>query len=419
MTNIKLSKFNVFVSNLNLILSLVGYSFFTIILYPLVGDISESTTLTIPYRSITLLVSLIVIVVNIRRKVVIPIAVKVFFIFWALVLLRMLFDLELSDYLIPSQYKQRLWLYSIGLTLIPMISIVKSFKNIDFSLALKWIYILSVISLVISFFLQVDESSKFERISGNVALDSISFSNASIVTVILSLYYLVNSSNVKFKNKFIYIIVFILAFYVAFRAGSRGPIVGLLLVLLFWYSFRKKNMLRAILKFMVILFILYFSSEILLSIITKISPVLGERFNIAISGQDLSMMNRFESYDWFLNEIYKNPFFGSHFARLENGMFPGYAHNIFLDILLGFGIVGLVIFIYLLIKTLNISRKLILFKNNYWIGLITLQYIVLSISSGAYYTNPILNILIITTLMFANNINTKQIYHQKNSKLYA
>jgi O-antigen ligase len=382
-------------------------------MYPILGDVSESTTLTIPYRFMSLIVSLTVILVNIRINIQTPKIVKVFFFFWALVLLRMFFDLELSDFYIPIQYKQRLWLYSIGLTFVPMISIVKSFKNIDFSLCLKWIYIFSIISLIVSFFLQVDESSKFERISGNLALDSISFANASIITVILSVYNLMGNRSVISKKNLIHILVLILALYVALRAGSRGPILCFFFVLLFWYSFRTKNILRAIVKFSLIALLFYFSMEILLLLISKISPVLSGRFNIAISGDDLSMLNRFESYDWFMLEISKNPIFGSHFARLENGLFPGYAHNIFLDILLGFGIFGLLLFFYILFSTFIVSRKLIIYKKDYWIGLLTMQYIVLAMSSGAYYTNPILNILIVTTLMQATKLNRSKSYVAK------
>lgn len=396
-------KINCFLSNLNLIVSLIGYVVFTSIMFPIVGDISETTSLTVPFRLFTLILALIVILLNIRVKLNTPRGVKVFFFFWVLVIIRMLFDLEFSEFVIPLQFRQRLWLYSIGLTFVPMISIVKSARNIDMDICMKWIYILLSISLIITFFLQVDNSSMDERISGSIALDSISFSNSAVFLVILSLYYLINGKNKTIRSKIVFCFILLLSLYTALRAGSRGPIVSLIVVVTFWYISKDHNILRALIKFAVIVGLFLISFKIILGLISKISPVLASRFDIALGGDDLSMLNRYESYEWFISEIIENPILGSHFARLQHGMFPGYAHNLFLDILLGFGIIGLAVFLYVLVKAVNTTRKSIIKDQNYWIGLLMLQSLILSISSGAYYTNPILNISIVASIMLLSD----------------
>jgi O-antigen ligase len=106
---------------------------------------------------------------------------------------------------------------------------------------------------------------------------------------------------------------------------------------------------------------------------------------------------------WFYNKIIDSPVYGSQFARLQNGEFPGYAHNIFLDILLGFGIIGLVIFLFVISKLLKVLHFNINNQKTFWIGLIMLQSLLLSLTSGAYYQDPLLNCSIVLTLLLLNN----------------
>jgi O-antigen ligase len=105
---------------------------------------------------------------------------------------------------------------------------------------------------------------------------------------------------------------------------------------------------------------------------------------------------------WFYNKIIDSPVYGSQFARLQNGEFPGYAHNIFLDILLGFGIIGLVIFLFVISKLLKVLHFNINNQKTFWIGLIMLQSLLLSLTSGAYYQDPLLNCSIVLTLLLIN-----------------
>ena len=50
----------------------------------------------------------------------------------------------------------------------------------------------------------------------------------------------------------------------------------------------------------------------------------------------MSIIARQESYSWFIDNILDYPLFGSQFARLGNGTYPGYSHSLILDLLLGF-----------------------------------------------------------------------------------
>ena len=131
--------------------------------------------------------------------------------------------------------------------------------------------------------------------------------------------------------------------------------------------------------------------------------MIGKRFSEGLSGDDMSLLARQESYVWFINQIFEYPILGSQFARLGNGTYPGYAHSLFLDILLGFGIIGLAVFLYCVYKGFYNFRIKMKHNQVYWIGLIMLQYFLLSLTSGAFYSDPPLNCLILLTLLLSGN----------------
>jgi len=398
---IKKIKFNEFVSTWNLINILIGYPFITMLFSPLLGNVAETTVLTVPYRAFSLLLALIVLLLNFKAKIKKPLALTLFIFFWILVLIRMFYDLEIqSEYFIIKAHKQRLWLFSLGLIIVPMVSIIKSINRIDLAYSKKWIYRLGVVFLLISFFSVVQDASATERIGANKALDSTSFGKTAILISIIAFYNMISS--VKQRKSFLFhSVIFLFGLYVGLRSGSRGPILAFLIVFFFWLSFKNNlNIRKGVFKFFILISITVASQQILLNLINRISPVTSVRIQSTIKGSDVSTINRFDSYHWFVQEINKSPILGSHFARLQDGRFPGYAHNIFLDILLGFGIIGLSIFLYIISKAISNTHLSLNSGGNYWIGLLFLMFFVLSITSGAYYTNPDLNITIVLTLLY-------------------
>lgn len=392
---------NYFISNLNIILIFVGYPLVTTLFMGFINSSANSTSeITIPFRMFSLLISTFTLLLNVRTSNKLPLHLKVFIFFWLLLLVRIYFDLEIqTDYHIPQPYKTRVWLFAVAICFIPMLSVIKSINVINYNICIKYIYIVSSIILIISFFTSMKGTSSYDRIDANKALDSISFGLIGITTSILSIYYLSSKSNHSRINKIIYFFTLILGLYIALRTGSRGPILALLIVLIFWFSFKSKRNSKSIINLTTILFILFISFNFIIYVISFISPITSKRIIDGINGDDLSISYRQDSYLWFIQNIKQSPIYGSHFARLENGEYPGYAHNIFLDILLGFGILGLILFISVSFKSIKNTIKSIRENNNEWIGLLFILYFILSLSSGAYYANPILNCLIIMSLL--------------------
>jgi len=394
-------RINHFFSNLNVIVILIGYPLITSIFIPLLGNQDIATrTVTIPFRIFALGITLITLFLNFKSKTRLPLPLKIFFLFWILFLLRMLYDLEIStEYFIPPQFKQQVWLVAIAICFIPMFSLAKSISKIDFNLVLKYIFVACNIILIISLFTAIRDTSEYVRVEANPALNSIELGQFAITATIISLYRFITGENNSLKNRVIYIIIALLGVYVALRTGSRGPIVGLILVLSFWYSLKEKKISKSFFKFSSLVLIILVFKNYILQLFGSISPIIALRIFAAIKGKDNSVLYREESYNWFFNRFLEHPLYGSHFARLQNGFYPGYAHNIFLDIMLGLGVLGLGLFLYVLIKAFINVRKHIISKNNYWVGLIMMQVFFLSLSSGAFYANPVLNCMFVLTLM--------------------
>lgn len=113
-----------------------------------------------------------------------------------------------------------------------MISLIKSANEIDFELCLKYIYRVFFIILIISYLTSVRDASSEERIDGNLALNTISYGLVACSSSIISVYLLAKKNNNLIK-KIIYFFSFVLGIYVALRSGSKGPILGLMLVFFF------------------------------------------------------------------------------------------------------------------------------------------------------------------------------------------
>ncbi len=398
-----LDKLNHFISNLNVVLILIGYPFVVSIFIPFLGDMEGITrTLTIPFRLATLLICFTALFLNIGNKIKKSVPISLFFLFWLLVLFRMFYDLEIrSDFNIPFKFTYQIWSYAIFLCFIPMISILFSYNEINLNSCLKYIYIGCVV--VLFFSMKTTLKSGDERIVGNVALDSISFAQISLITSFLSLYrFVISWRKFSIVNLF-YLLIASVGFYVGLKSGSRGPLLGFFIVLLLWYVFKKGFGFSMMLKLALLIILFITCNSWIIRSISYLSPVTAVRFSQASEGTDLSVLERQESYYWFINNIMEHPFWGSQFARLSNTDFPGYAHNIFLDILLGFGIFGLFFFLYLIYNAFRIIKNMVNNNSHYWVGLFMIQVFVVSLFSGAYYSDPLLNCSIL--LVFLGKFN--------------
>lgn len=399
------SKLNTFLSTLNFVLCFVGYQLATSLLLPTSSDLEGiSRTVTVPYRAFALIISLLVIFLNIKRK---PekthLALKVLWVFWLALIIRIFYDTNIrTDVQIGST--MQLWLYIFGIVLPAMFSVLKSYQVIDLNKALKWVFTGTVITMLLSLFnnssllMRADEITG--RVDANLALNTIGFGHIGTSGILLSLFLLSKGGSGLIKKVFL-ITVVLLSSFIMIRSGSRSPVVALVVVMLFWMFARGKNIVLGFSFTLIVALSIILFIDPILNLMGGISPVMESRLRAGIyenysSGRDLLYA---EAWNAFLD----SPIFGKQFALFNYfGEFI-YSHNIILDALMGLGLIGGLALIYILWISLKSSYRLIKIDDTeFWICLLLIQQIVMNMFSGAFYYNQLLNVLLVFIFLYYN-----------------
>lgn len=400
-----LKRINIFFSTLNFALSFIGYQLATSLFLPVISNVdSASQAVTIPYRAFALAVSLIVIILNLRKnnqdKRNHPMLVM-YWLFWLLFMVRVFYDTNFGI-AINIYDKQKLWLYIIAICTVTMISVQCSFNKIDFNKAFWWILIGSSIAVLLSYFSNLQYANimgqeEISRESGNLALNTISYGHLGVQNIILCTYALLRRKN-NWIERSIILILIVLSTIAILRAGSRSPIVALFIVFFVWAISRGRNVGSIVLISTIIIIASYILLEPILTFISNISPLLEMRLRASIYEGDSSGRDIIYSQAW--NAFVDSPWIGKSFALITpSGTDYYYAHNFILDALMGIGIFGGIAIISTTIYLLRKSIKSIGLDNTKdWICLIFVQQVVLSFFSGAFYQNLTLNVLIIAMM---------------------
>jgi len=387
-------------STINFVLCFVGFQLVTSALLPSMSE-NESITysVTIPYRALTLGIFFLIIILNIRKfPKSIPSALLIFLFFWVAWIIRMFYDIFICPVINISGTSQ-LWLYAFGICLPAIFSIILSYNYIDLEKAFWWILYLCALILVLILYsnqtLQLSSNEIKGRINANVAISSISFGHLGAMSILLGLFSLIKQK-LSLIKKMVSIILIFLGVFCMLRAGSRSPILALFVVLLFWL-FSRKNFLWGILLLIVVFVLIIIFMDPILNFMGNISPIIESRLREAIylgnsSGRDTYYSKAFEA---FLD----SPLIGKQFAIFfPDGNFD-YSHNIILDALMGLGIVGGIMVVYILSAALIKSYHLIKSDDpHFWICLLLIQQILFNMLSGAFYYNQLLCVLL--TLLF-------------------
>src|SRR5699024_7160960 len=185
-------------------------------------------------------------------------------------------------------------------------------------------------------------------------------------------------------------------------SGSRGSLVSVVLMLtlsfLIYMIWKKKFILGVV----------------LITVIGTIVPVLftNANFSFAIerilagfsSSGDESTSQRLVLYDTALNNFYENPIFGKGIGSFSNeiGRYY-YPHNIFLEVLNDFGVIGFVVLLFFLVMLLRKSIWIIKQKSYQGHILVFLfqNVFIQLIFSGSYLANE--QFWLLGTILFCFN----------------
>lgn len=397
------SKLNIFLSTSNFVLCFVGFPLATSLFLPISSNIEDiSRTVTVPYRAFALAFSLAVILLNIKKPTgKFPLALKVFLFYWGILIIRMIHDLYIRNDVILND-ASKIWLYVFGICLPAVFSIIMSYNLIDLERAFRWTFGSIVIVLIMALFsnknLLLSADVYNVRQNANLALGTITFGHLGVTGIILSVYALIN---MKLNTILRVIVILLIPFFIfiTLRAGSRGPILSLLFVLYFWLFSRNKNFFRGLLILIVAFILTIIFMDKVLDFMGGISPVIEQRLRSSIYEGDIG--NRDPFYTQAMNAFLESPILGEQFAIFQSDGSFGYSHNIFLDALMGLGIIGGFLMFYFIFSALKKSYFLI--KNNdkvFWICLILIQQIMLNMVSGSFYYNQLLSALLTFVFLY-------------------
>lgn len=376
----------------------VGYPLITTLLLPFESIGIEFTRLiTIPYRVFTLLLALFTLILHLYNKVNLQWCGRLLIIYWLALLMRIFYDLNLrDDFPVIFDEKVYIWTFSLGVCFIPMVSVFKSYNSINFKLGLKTIFYLY--GIILSIILITNHENLFSetnRLNANAAFSSIAFGHFGVSGILLSMSYYK-------KEKIVSLYTFFLSLFFMLQAGSRGPLITFIVLLLFIYISKKRNFKSIIILFIVLALGILLLGSYLITFFSQIAPVLYNRvFFQTFDGEEDGREPLFsEAYNSFLN----NPILGDKFALNLNGL-TLYSHNIILDSLMGLGIIGGIIMIILIIKTTILAYQSSR-NNEFILKLLLLQQIISLMLSSAIYLNPLVNILWVISLIKPSKHNT-------------
>jgi O-antigen ligase len=418
-----IKKINIHISTLIVILMVVGYQFLTTLLLPVSADMDDiSQQITIPYRAFTLILYLIVLFLNFKYKGEdFPLELKLYLFFWSILVLRIFYDTELRTDVHLNDTSQ-LWLYIVGIIIPLMFALIKTYQYINFEISLFFIFSMAAIVLIITLFSNqtlfigdIDEG----RQDANIALNTITFGHLGATAALLGLYIWIKYK-LHFSVRLLIILITLLGIYSMLRAGSRGPFISFFGVLFVWYVANKKNFLKVFFVIVVSIVIVLIFINQLLDLVGYFSPIMEDRLRASIFEGDTSERNPL--YEAAINHFLDNPFLGKQFAIFEQvGLYDGngtfiYSHNIILDALMGLGLLGGGILIYVIAVAMRIIFKNIKHReSNYWISLILLQVLISNMFSGAIYYDPLLSGLLVIHLLLYKNYQYQTLFENENN----
>ena len=389
-----------FLSSLNLLLLFIGVQFVTSFFLVGIEDSSLSSKVTIPYRLFVLILSLYLIFIK-KQKTKISKLFVLWILFLSLFTLRICWDFYTNKVNYFDKNKVLSYIFLINFPII--YSLKSSIYYLDFDKVLKYIYLLSIFTVLFIIYTNPSVFSIMniidQRLGGSIAFSTITFGHFCCTICLLSVYNFIYRDK-NSREYLISILVFIFCLFCLVKSGSRGPILSLILVCVFMFLINAKNFISLLRRVFYVCFLTFVLLYFFLQILKIISPYLEQRLRSSIENGDLGGREKY--YQLAFDYISNNFLIGKQFMLKFGELDFDYTHNIFLDITIGIGLIGLLLFLYILIIVFkNINY---IFKNEkslVWLCLIFLQYFTFHFISGAFYMSPIF-VGCLTILIFLN-----------------
>lgn len=303
-----------------------------------------------------------------------------FFIFWGFYLFRLYIDLEVNHVVNLAEYTNSYYyIFTIGVTILPMLAAF-TINQLDFEyfkMTLhRYLIILNILLLFI--FIQGKIINPLPDYRFYIMKNDFYYFNAISIAVYGCLLVLTSflGKTLKLTN---YLLI-ALGFFIVLTTASRGPILSLLVVLIFYLIVKEKKISIKYLYLLITLSVAV-SVNYLISFLFEKEYIAGNPMAHRIRNvlEDESTKSRIEIYQKGFQQFLDNPYFGSHFLVVDSNM---YAHNLLLDILISTGVVGLILLVPIF---LLFAQKIITTTQYVFVSVIGFYFFLNTLTSGACY----------------------------------
>lgn len=339
----------------------------------------DSQIVTICFRGLYFFICLYVIHKCYKKKYLTKsyLPLIIFFIFY---IIRSIFD-SFYDYKNIYFFLLEFWIFVIMLIIIPILSFSCSINYKTLNRAKLFTLYLAISTNLLGVFNNIINLEGFKggRLTSNLLMNPVSFGQMGVILVAICITYLIKSNII---NNLILFSLIILGIFNIALAGSRGPLIELVLVLvLFIFSnFKKFNKIYFFSILLLLFFIFIYYSQYFLYFDTALARLEG-------SGQEERNLLINDALDKIIN----NPILG--FQAIGS-----YPHNLLIESLMAFGLLGGILMIYLYYQSIKCILFLVRNENTSWLALILLMHMFATLISGAIYNSiefwPLLSLCI-------------------------
>ncbi len=293
----------------------------------------------------------------------------------------------------------------------------------DFSFLVKW-YIILNLPLVLLYIRTVGVAEiQFDESITDIS--TLTLSSAASNCLLLALIFKNSFTKSKLINKIILLVVFAATMYVWGSLAKRGAILWFFVSLAIYYIAKSKNIKITLFKVCAIAAIVYLSATFIVNALEGIAPHLASRVeSTLVEGHTSGRMEEDGAFAISIQQFQRDPMLGSYFRIVtSNPLWQGmYPHNIILEMLITFGIVGTAPFIYFLILIFIKIRESFMDKtigNNATVkvaGIMFINVLFSLMSSGTLLLNLPFWICIAILLTANNKHNDKLLYNNTAQK---
>ena len=367
-----------------------------------------SRTLTIPFRSLVLFLSLNIILYKVfvehERFWLRPDSYWFLFLaFWVLYSIRLALDTVIAPAPLGRPGEEYV-LYAIGMCLIPTIAFLGRIDHETQEKASYFVFASMFLTCILAFQFRhnLAEVSNVGRLRHDY-LNPIAVGHAGTSLVIMSIFFILKKK-FSFQTLLPYV-AFPLGIFIIGLASSRGPFLALVLVLFFmiWTGILRISKKRALALLIISLLGVPFLIGRIAVSESSITKRIGTIHEI-LSGEreEARSIMWVDAWEQFLD----HPLLGSSLDEKHSMFYP---HNVIIESFMATGLFGGIAFTSLVVLSLMKARMISMIDpDKTWVALLYIQFLVGAMFSGALYTNMFMWYLMGAVFSVSSSIERKK-----------